>query len=190
MLYSTDARQGAHVGASAATGEVLVKQVFFDFFGTLVDYDPSVHPPARNAPLAFARRTGSPLGAQAVDAQWQRTWDLLEARAVETGREFSMHDVAQHFWQSLGSPALPSGAAETLIADYLDAWTKSVSPAHGALECVADLAVDHRLAVVSNTHDAALVPRLLRQTGLHSSIDRVFTSVTIGWRKPQSASPR
>jgi putative hydrolase of the HAD superfamily len=162
----------------------LVKQVFFDFFGTLVDYDPSVHPPAHNAALAFARRAGSTLGAEAVDALWQRAWDQLEAGAAGTGREFSMHDVAQQFWWSLGAPAVSSQATETLIADYLDAWTTSVSPAPGALECVADLAVDHRLAVVSNTHDAALVPRLLRRTGLHAAIDRIFTSVTIGWRKP------
>lgn len=161
----------------------LPRQVFFDFFGTLVGYDASIHP-TYNAPLAFARVAGSTLGAEAVAAHWQRAWDQLETAAAATGREFSMHEVAQSYWRSIGSPPLAAGAIETLIAEYLDAWTESVSLAPDAHDCVTDLAADHRLAVVSNTHDPALVPRLASRFGLHMAIDRIITSVTVGWRKP------
>ena len=164
-------------------GTPLPSQVFFDFFGTLVDYDPSIHP-TYNAPLAFARAAGVAIGAEQVDAHWQRAWDELDAAAAETGREFAMHEVAQHYWHAIGAPPLPPGAIETLIAEYIDAWTESVAPAAGALDCVEDLAKDHRLAVVSNTHYPELVPRLVRKFALHNAIETVITSVTVGWRKP------
>jgi putative hydrolase of the HAD superfamily len=162
----------------------VITHVFFDFFGTLVDYDPSVHPANRNAPLEFARRAGVQISEDASNANWQKVWDDLDADAHRTGREFSMHDVAQRFWRSIGSPALASDSTDTLITEYFEAWTADVFVAAGALECVADLASDHTLAIVSNTHDSRLVPRLARQFGLHDNITRIVTSVDVGWRKP------
>lgn len=161
----------------------MVAHVFFDFFGTLVDYEPSTHP-AYNAPLAFARRAGSTLSVDASNARWQRAWDDLETQAAHTGREYSMQQVAQRFWRSIGAPPLPDNAIDTLIAEYLDAWTVNVTPATAALDCVADLATDHRLTIVTNTHDRNLVPRLVRRFRLDTAIDTVIASVEVGWRKP------
>jgi putative hydrolase of the HAD superfamily len=161
----------------------VARHVFLDFFGTLVDYDPSTHP-SYNAPLAFARRAGCTIADTASDAHWQEAWDHLEAHAASTGREYSMHDVAQRYWRSIGAPAIADGAVETLIAEYLGTWVESVSLAEHALDCVTDLASDHRLTVVSNTHDPELVPRLVREFGLHVAVDRVISSATVGWRKP------
>jgi len=160
--------------------------VFFDFFGTLADYDPSIHPEV-NAPLAFARRVASDISRVESDARWQRAWDELDAQAARTGREFSMEQVARRYWRSIGSPPLRSGGIEQLVDEYLDAWTANVAPAAHALECVTDLASDHTLAVVSNTHDPRLVPRLIRRFGLLPAIGDVTTSVDVGWRKPHRA---
>ncbi|WP_269896741.1 HAD family hydrolase [Mycobacterium hippophais] len=171
------------VGA-ARRGHAVITHVFFDFFGTLVDYDPSVHPANRNAPWEFARRADVPISEDESDKKWQKVWDDLDADAHRTGREFSMHDVAHHFWRSIGSPAVGSDSTDALIAEYFEAWTADVFVAAGALECVADLASDHTLAIVSNTHDSRLVPRLARQFGLHDHFDRIVTSVDVGWRKP------
>jgi len=157
--------------------------VFFDFFGTLVDYDPSIHP-AVNAPLAFAQRVGADVSEDEVSARWQRAWDGLDEAASRTGREFSMLQVAREFQRLLGSPPTPDGVIETLVADYLAAWSADVSLAPDALECVADLASDHRLAVVSNTHSPTLVPDLVLRFGLDAYVQRVITSVELGWRKP------
>ena len=162
----------------------MVTHVFFDFFGTLVDYDPSVHPAARNAPLEFARRAGVKISADASNARWQEVWDDLDAEAARTCREFSMRDVAQRYWHSIGSPELVPGATDALIAEYLEAWTGDVFSAAGALDCITDLASDHTLAIVSNTHDPRLVPRLAHRFGLHDTISRVVASVDVGWRKP------
>jgi putative hydrolase of the HAD superfamily len=164
----------------------VVNDVFFDFFGTLVDYNPSVHP-VYNAPLAFARRAGCAISPAESDAHWQEAWDRHEARAVSTGREYSMREVALRYWHSIGSPSLAAGAVENLVHEYLDAWTESVFPAAHALECVTDLAADHRLTIVTNTHDPNLVPGLVRRFGLGSAVDRVVPSVAVGWRKPHPA---
>jgi putative hydrolase of the HAD superfamily len=165
----------------------VVTHVFFDFFGTLVDYDPSVHPAIRNAPLEFARRAGVGISADASDVHWQEVWDDLDAEADRTCHEFSMRDVAQRYWRSIGSPTLVPNAIDTLIAEYLEAWTTEVVAATGALDCVTDLASDHTLAIVSNTHDPRMVPRLVRRFGLHDTISRVVASVDVGWRKPHPA---
>jgi hypothetical protein len=87
--------------------------------------------------------------------------------------------------RSIGAPVLANGAIEILIGEYLDTWTESVSPAQHALECITDLATDHRLTIVSNTHDPALVPRLV-QAGLHTSVEGPRT-----WaRRPSTLAPR
>jgi len=165
------------------TGSQIARYVFFDFFGTLVDYDPSIHP-RYNAPLAFARRAASDISEDTSDACWQQAWDALDAEAARTGREFTMQQVARRYWRAIGSPSLSTNAIETLIAEYLDAWSAEVAPAAHALDCVTDLASDHGLAVVSNTHAPWLVPGLIRRFGLHRAIDHVITSVDVGWRKP------
>jgi putative hydrolase of the HAD superfamily len=161
----------------------VITHVFFDFFGTLVDYDSSVHP-THNAPLEFARRAGFEISEDASNASWQKAWDDLNADADRTGREFSMHQVVQRYWRSIGCPSLDSGSANALIAEYLEAWTAKVSPAGHAFDCIADLASDHTLAIVSNTHDSRLVPRLARQFGWYNTISRFVASVDVGWRKP------
>jgi putative hydrolase of the HAD superfamily len=162
----------------------VITHVFFDFFGTLVDYDPSVHPANRNAPFEFARRADVRISEDASNAHWQKVWDDLDADAHRTGREFSMHEVAQRFWRSIGSPALGPDSIDALIAEYFEAWTADVCVAAGALDCLTDLAGDHTLAIVSNTHDSRLVPRLARHFGLHAHVSRIVTSVDVGWRKP------
>ena len=106
----------------------MVKHVLSEFFGTLVDYNPSVRP-AYNAPLAFARRAGSAIDETASDAHWRQAWERLEAHAVGTGREYPMNQVAQQYWRSIGAPSLAADAIENLIAEYLDDWSQNVSPA-------------------------------------------------------------
>ncbi|HEX3957808.1 MAG TPA: HAD family hydrolase [Trebonia sp.] len=141
----------------------MVTDVFFDFFGTLVDYNPSVHP-AYNAPLAFARRAG----------RGHLRCRVLRALAG-----------------SLGPARSPCGEHRTRVPDARCGATvlalDRVSPAAHALECVTDLAGDHRLTIVTNTHDPGLVPGLVQRFGLDSAVGRVVPSVAVGWRKPHPA---
>ncbi|MGI5157510.1 HAD family hydrolase [Microbispora sp. CA-102843] len=162
----------------------MATHVFFDFFGTLVDYDPGNHPPSHNAPHAFSRRAGVAMAPQESSLLWQRAWDELEVHAQATGIEHSMSDIAARYAELIGAPAAAAEHIDLLITEYLRAWTADIRPAFSALQCLADLAADHRLSVVSNTHDAQLVPGLMRRFGLDAHITDVITSVDVGRRKP------
>lgn len=166
--------------------------VYFDFFGTLVDYDPSVLPAERNAPHEFAVRAGFRAGETEANLLWQSAWAELDDEAHRVGRECTMLQIAGRYAELLaeaddgvarGSEP-DQGDLERLVAEYLDAWTSGIRIADSASECLTDLARDHTLAVVSNTHDSALVPRMLRRFGLAGFFADVFTSVDLGWRKP------
>lgn len=73
---------------------------------------------------------------------------------------------------------------EALVAAYLSEWNKGVRYPAAVLALVPELARRYRLAVVTNTHDAALVPGHLAAMGLAGWFDAVVTSVEVGWRKP------
>lgn len=164
----------------------MIRHVFFDFFGTLVNYDPDIHPAARNAPYEFATAAGVTISAEACAERWQQAWNELDARAHETGVECSMREIANRFWELLGRPTVDDRAFEQLIADYLDAWCRNIRIADGAAEAVATIADEFGLgvSVVSNTHHSALVPSLVREFGLDTHLSTVVTSVDVGWRKP------
>lgn len=159
--------------------------VLFDFFGTLVDYDPSVVPSSRNAPHEFALRQGLAVDPTAASALWQEAWAELESRALETGRECSLHEIAHRYAELIGAP-LPLGdeSIELLVRDYLDAWTANITLAPAAIECLADLGRDHVLAIVSNAHNAGLVPHMIKKHGIETLFECVITSIETGWRKP------
>ncbi|GAA2831614.1 putative hydrolase of the HAD superfamily [Leucobacter komagatae] len=157
--------------------------VFFDFFGTLVDYDPSVHPASRNAPHEFAVRAGAPIDAPAASRLWERAWLEVDGQAASTGRECSMREIAERF-SELAGIAAPDAELECLVDDYLEAWTSGITLASGAEACLAALAPLHTLAVVSNAHDPRLVPRMLRRFKIEHFFTDVITSVELGWRKP------
>ena len=183
--------------------------VYFDFFGTLVAYDPSVLPAERNAPHEFTERAGLGLSSETASALWSRAWTELDTAAEQSGRECSLHEIARRFAELAVSAAAtvarpadraaraaspaphPAGQAppeaelDRLVADYLEAWTAGIRLADGARECLDTLLPDHTLAVVSNTHHAPLVPGLLARYGIADAFADVFTSIELGWRKPR-----
>lgn len=161
--------------------------VYFDFFGTLVDYDPSIHPAGYNAPFEFARRAGAGVNARDCDRLWDRAWAELDGQAQRSERECSMQQIATHYWQLLGAPGIAEGEISRLVEEYLQAWSARIVPAPAVGECLAQLSTaGHHLAVVSNTHHRLLVPRLLARFGLDEHISDVFTSIELGWRKPNA----
>ena len=157
--------------------------VWFDFFGTLVEYEPSVRTgdgSSLTAAQAFALRHGSAADATAA---WDRAWAEHESEAVASGREYSMSQVAARFAALIGVDASPA-ARQELIDEYLVAWTAPIRPRDGAEETLAALTNDYRVIVVSNTHDERLVPRLLERFDLDRYVAATVLSVSEGWRKP------
>ena len=73
------------------------------------------------------------------------------------------------------------------LETYLAEWNQGVRPIPGLLDMLTRLATRFRLAVITNTHDAGLVPRHLERLGMARCFEAIFTSVEFGLRKPHPA---
>lgn len=157
--------------------------VLFDFFGTLVRYSPSRSSQGYPRTDALLRR----LGMSAPYEEWLRVWgevsSALDRRSAETLVEYGMREVADAFLPEVGIPP-DDEHADAVIAAFIAEWNTGVTDIDGVPEMLRDLATEHRLAVVSNTHDPDLVPDHLERLGIASYLDVVVLSVEVGVKKP------
>ncbi|GAA4690506.1 HAD family hydrolase [Phytohabitans rumicis] len=158
--------------------------VLFDFFGTLVAYNASRVEQGYARSHALLVRWGADLSYPDFLGAWSRTTDQFDRLSDRDDHEFSMTEVGTVFLAGVLGRAPAPTEVETFVVEYVDEWNTGVTYQDGVAACVRDLARDHRLAVVSNTHQSDLVPNHLRAMGLWSSFDAVVTSVDVGWRKP------
>jgi putative hydrolase of the HAD superfamily len=185
---SPAAATGAGWAAAGRTGEdarVKTTHILFDFFGTLVGYRAGWTVPGHPRSHDLLRRWGSELTYPDFMAAWSRICAEFDRRGDRDDSEFSMTQVGTAFLADvLGRP--PAGAeVEEFVAEYIREWNAGVTYPAAAGECVRALAGDYRLAVVTNTHQADLVPNHLDSMGLRRHFDAVVTSVEVGWRKPR-----
>jgi putative hydrolase of the HAD superfamily len=158
--------------------------VLFDVFGTLVTYQPDRRQLAYPGAHRFAVDT---FGLDLTHDQFVNTWDaasaVLEAASADDGREFSMLDAAEAFVVQCG--AQPRAAAcDRLAQRFLAEWERHVVAVPGVAPMVRRLAERFRLGIVSNTHDPAMVPRLLAVLEIADAFELVLLSVDHGFRKP------
>lgn len=158
--------------------------ILFDFFGTLVEYSASRTEQGFQRSHDLLRRMGAGLTYEKFLAEWSQTSAEFDRLSERDDHEFSMIDVGTAFLaDALGSE--PTQAhIEAFIAEYVREWNEGVHYPPGIADLVSQLAGEYRLAVVTNTHQATLVPNHLGAMGLLSSFDAVITSVEVGWRKP------
>lgn len=116
---------------------------------------------------------------------WSTVSAALEERAGVSHAEYLMLDVVDAF-ASAAAVMLEPEQAVALELCFAAEWSEPVAAVDGAAEMLARLAVDHRLAVVSNTHSTHLVPDLLERFGLGDSVDEVVLSADVGVRKPNA----
>jgi putative hydrolase of the HAD superfamily len=164
-----------------------VTHVLLDFFGTLVSYSPSRTAHGYRQSHALARELGARADYPGFLGAWAAEWARLDERSAAGYREFSMTEgAAAVLARLLGRP--PAAAESTALADaYLREWNAGVSYLPGIPDLVASLARHYRLAVVTNTHQAGLVPAHLAAMGIDRHLAAVVTSVEVGWRKPHPA---
>lgn len=98
-----------------------------------------------------------------------------------------MDDAASGCLRELTGHAPAPADVNALAQSYLAEWNKGVTYPPDRPGIVAALASQYRLAVVSNTHDRALVPAHLAAMGIAGHFDAVVTSIEVGWRKPHPA---
>jgi len=161
-----------------------VTHVLLDFFGTLVGYSPSRTEQGYHASHALAGSMGAAIGYQGFLAAWTAESARFDERSAADDSEFSMDELAAAFLTRILRRE-PSLAERTAFVDtYLAEWNTTVTYPPGIDETVGVLADHFRLAVVTNTHQADLVPRHLSAMGIAQHFDVVVTSVETGKRKP------
>jgi putative hydrolase of the HAD superfamily len=157
--------------------------ILFDFFGTLVSYSPSRVDQGYPRSYEFVRQHGSALSYDDFLSQVDECFAGFDRRSDIDDREFSMGEVAEAFLKQAGIGGDPAAFER----HYLAEWSAGVVVPPGLPELLAGLRRTHRLAVVSNTHSAAMVPGLLRGAGIDDLFDAVVLSVDVGRRKPHPA---
>lgn len=166
---------------SAATGHDEV--ILFDFFGTLVEYEPDRQQIVYPETLRLVQQMGGPVDHELFLCQWDASSAALERASASTLAEFTMLDAAQAFAVSVGLEPSPAQLAE-LAATFLAEWKRHVRAVGGVSDLVAALAGSYRLGIVSNTHDPDMVPSMLRSMGVAEYFEAVVLSVSHGYRKP------
>ena len=158
--------------------------VLFDFFGTLVHYSASRTEQGYSRSFACLQRAGCKLDHAGFLELWSGISEELDARAARTLREFSMEELGRAFFARAFSEAPPRETLRAFLETYLSEWNRGVRPIPGLPAALEELARTFRLAVITNTHDADLVPKNLRALGIADHFELVVTSVEHGERKP------
>jgi putative hydrolase of the HAD superfamily len=157
--------------------------LLFDFFGTLVDYSPSRTEQGYGRSFGLLREAGMGLDYPRFLALWSEVSEELDARAEETHREFSMMEAGRAFLsRAMGS--WEDGLVGDFVRTYLVEWNEGVTYHPGLPALLQKLGERYALAVITNTHDAGLVPAHLEQMGIAHHFDAVVTSIGFGMRKP------
>lgn len=158
--------------------------VLFDFFGTLVRYSPSRVEQGYPLSHDLLRRLGSPLGYDEFLALWDGICAALERDAEETHVEYSMDQACSAFLRR-ALPQPPAPAAVELFRDtYIGEWNKGVHYIDGVVPMLEELAQRYTLALVTNTHHAAVIHGHLRAMQAAPHFRVIVTSVELGRRKP------
>lgn len=162
---------------------MVTEAILFDFFGTLVEYQPD----RRELSYPATHRLAVALGYRHDHTGFVTDWDAasaqLEADTADSHREFSMADTAEAF-AARARLSLPDDAAVRMGATFLAEWQRHVRPIGGVGEMIRNLAQAYRLAIVSNTHDSTMVPEMLRSMRIDGCFETVVLSVDHGVRKP------
>ncbi|WP_052422849.1 HAD family hydrolase [Nonomuraea candida] len=161
--------------------------ILFDFFGTLVVYSPSRTEQGYDATHALLRRLGATVSYEGFLDCWTRTAAEFDRLSDLDDHEFSMAEAGTAFLGEVLGRAPDPAEVEEFVTVYVGEWNAGVHYLPGLAGLVAELSAGHRLAVVSNTHLATLVPGHLAAMGLLEAFDAVVTSVEVGWRKPHPA---
>jgi putative hydrolase of the HAD superfamily len=164
-----------------------VSCVLFDFFGTLVHYEPSRV--VQGYPGAHAQfvAMGGELGYETFLARWDDVFARFDRRSDHDDSEFSMWDVGREFFTETTGRTPDEAALDRFIDVYLEEWSTGVRDIEGIAPMLAEIGARHRLAVVTNTHSPHLVPAHLRRMGIDGAFEAVVTSIEVGHRKPHPA---
>lgn len=158
--------------------------LLFDFFGTLVQYSASRTEQGYHRSHQLVQEYGAVVSYKGFLDAWVDVSAAYDRRSNADDSEFSMAEVCTAFLTRLLAAA-PSGVQVDRFVDlYVAEWDTGVTYVDGVARMLRELARNHRLAVVSNTHSPTLVPSHLERMGIADLFEAVVLSVDLGWRKP------
>lgn len=161
----------------------MTTHILFDFFGTLVDYSPSRTEQGFAGSFALLREAGFRQDYQDFLSLWSQAFAQFDRAAKESGREFSMTELADSFLRRAIARSSDE-LVERLVETYLAEWNAGVRYPAGVDRLVAGLSERFTLGIVTNTHHADLVLEHLAQMGIAERFESVVTSVEYGRPKP------
>ncbi|MFE6719239.1 HAD family hydrolase [Streptomyces albidoflavus] len=164
-----------------------VTHLLFDFFGTLVDHAPGGPGQGFARTYGVTRGLGATLTYREFLAAWARTTAHFGRLSAVDDREYPMTDLGTAFLREVLGRAPARAETGLLVRSYLAEWNAGVRHLPGIGALLTGLAAQYRLAVVSNTQDAELLPGHLEAMGVRQLFDTVVTSFEVGWRKPHPA---
>lgn len=156
-----------------------VDVVLFDFFGTLVDYEPDRTRLTYPRTYDLVHGWGAVITHEDFLTRWDAASAGLEAKTIDSCREFAMPDAAAAFASSSGLD-LSDEQCDELGATFVSEWQDHVVPVPGAAEMVRRLSGAARLGIVSNTHGRRMVPSMIQTMGLTTSFELILLSVDHG----------
>jgi putative hydrolase of the HAD superfamily len=115
---------------------------------------------------------------------WVAVSEALDRWPQETGREYTMEQVAVQFLTRVCPHHQSRDFATQLWMSYLREWSVPIQYIPGARDLCEDLSRHFRLGVVTNTHYAPLIHTHLRASGIAPYVSVVVTSVEHGRPKP------
>jgi putative hydrolase of the HAD superfamily len=160
-----------------------VKALLFDFFGTLVEYQPDRSSLGSPRSHELARSFGFTGDHKAFVRTWDEASLALERTARLTLRDFSMNDAAAAF-AAAASLSLSDHQVAALGTSFVTEWAGHIQPVPGAGDLIHRLAERWSIAVVSNTHDLDMVPNMLDDMAILADLSAVTLSIGHGWMKP------
>jgi len=162
-----------------------VRAVLFDFFGTLVTYEPDRLNLDYAKTALLLHRWGYGNACERFAEVWNAVLRTLELTTSGSLEEFSMLDVVLAYDETEQLGLTPDCRTE-LLDSFMAEWRVGVRPIDGVREMLAELGGRVHLGIVSNTHQPALVPSLVDEFGLGAVFDPTVLSIAHGHRKPHA----
>jgi putative hydrolase of the HAD superfamily len=158
--------------------------LLFDFFGTLVDYSASWTEQGYPRSHALVRSWGSDIQYERFFAEWSAATARFDAQSDLDDSEFSMSQVAQAFLLTVLTHTPDVGDVEAFVETYTREWDTAVVYPADTRQVLELLARQFTLAVVTNVHNAPLVPSHIEAMGIsqYKPVDHPDVAIASGLR--------
>src|SRR5688572_12140109 len=135
----------------------MITHIFFDFFGTLVDYSPSMTEQGYHRSHSYLTALGITVDYDVFLSLWS---DVSHELLTETGvdhREYSMAEVTHRFLERLSGSSSSDEIVHGFFETYLEEWNRGVAGIDGVASFLEALGTEYRIGLITNTHWRPLV---------------------------------